>query len=84
MRGGLGHAGTCWSWPTARRGSVTDRWARARQLLDFTWDFQGLDRDRPDTWYPEREYRSDLDRDLYIYGFVEAYLAAGARKSAGE
>lgn len=45
----------------------------AGQLLDFTWDFQGLDRDRPDTWYPEREYRSDLDRDLYIYGFVEAY-----------
>ncbi len=32
-----------------------------------------MDPDRPETWYPEREYRSDLDRDLYIYGFVEAY-----------
>ncbi|MCX4910969.1 phytanoyl-CoA dioxygenase family protein [Streptomyces sp. NBC_00878] len=45
----------------------------ARSLLDFTWDFQGLDPDRPDTWYEDREYRSDLDRDLHIYGFVEAY-----------
>jgi ectoine hydroxylase-related dioxygenase (phytanoyl-CoA dioxygenase family) len=47
--------------------------AAAKSLLDFAWDFQGLDPDRPDTWYPEREFRSDLDRDLYIYGFVEAY-----------
>ncbi|MFD4525663.1 phytanoyl-CoA dioxygenase family protein [Streptomyces sp. NPDC058470] len=45
----------------------------ARSLLDFTWDFQGLDPERPDTWYEERKYRSDLDRDLHIYGFVEAY-----------
>ncbi|MFJ6080020.1 phytanoyl-CoA dioxygenase family protein [Streptomyces sp. NPDC092369] len=45
----------------------------ARQLVDFAWDFQGLDPERPDTWYEEREYRSDLDRDLHIYGFVEAY-----------
>jgi hypothetical protein len=45
----------------------------AKRLLDFAWNFQGLDPDRPDTWYPEREFRSDLDRDLYIYGFVEAY-----------
>lgn len=45
----------------------------ARRLLDFTWDFQGLDPDRPDTWYEDREYRSDLDRELHIYGFVEAY-----------
>lgn len=45
----------------------------AQRLLDFTWEFQGLDPDRPETWYPEREYRSDLDRDLYVYGFVEAY-----------
>ena len=45
----------------------------ARSLLDFAWDFQGLDPDRPDTWYEEREFRSDLDRDLHIYGFVEAY-----------
>ncbi|NGO69579.1 phytanoyl-CoA dioxygenase family protein [Streptomyces boncukensis] len=45
----------------------------ARRLLDFTWDFQGLDPDRPDSWYEEREFRSDLDRDLHVYGFVEAY-----------
>ncbi|MGA4838231.1 phytanoyl-CoA dioxygenase family protein [Streptomyces sp. G45] len=45
----------------------------ARRLLDFTWDFQGLDRERPDTWYEEREFRTDLERDLYVYGFVEAY-----------
>ncbi|MFD7814932.1 phytanoyl-CoA dioxygenase family protein [Streptomyces sp. NPDC059785] len=47
--------------------------AAAKSLLDFTWDFQGLDPDRPDTWYEEREFRSDLDRDLHVYGFVEAY-----------
>ncbi|MFD8385430.1 phytanoyl-CoA dioxygenase family protein [Streptomyces sp. NPDC059679] len=45
----------------------------ARRLLDFTWDFQGLDPGRPDTWYQDREWRSDLDRELHIYGFVEAY-----------
>ncbi|MEV0440384.1 phytanoyl-CoA dioxygenase family protein [Streptomyces spectabilis] len=45
----------------------------ARRLLDFAWEFQGLDRDRPETWYEEREFRTDLDRDLYVYGFVEAY-----------
>ncbi|QDQ15060.1 phytanoyl-CoA dioxygenase family protein [Streptomyces spectabilis] len=45
----------------------------ARRLLDFTWEFQGLDRDRPESWYEEREFRTDLDRDLYVYGFVEAY-----------
>ncbi|GAB2804540.1 phytanoyl-CoA dioxygenase family protein [Streptomyces daliensis] len=45
----------------------------ARRLLDFAWEFQGLDPDRPDTWYEEREFRSDLDRDLHVYGFVEAY-----------
>ncbi|WP_320782149.1 phytanoyl-CoA dioxygenase family protein [Streptomyces sp. CRN 30] len=47
--------------------------AAARRLLDFAWEFQGLDRDRPETWYEERAYRSDLDRELHIYGFVEAY-----------
>ncbi|KJK51703.1 phytanoyl-CoA dioxygenase [Lentzea aerocolonigenes] len=47
--------------------------AAARELLDFAWDFQGLDPGRPETWYPQREYRSDLDRDLHVYGFVEAY-----------
>lgn len=47
--------------------------AAAKELLDFTWEFQGLDRERPETWYEEREYRSDLDRELHIYGFVEAY-----------
>ncbi|GAA3716893.1 phytanoyl-CoA dioxygenase family protein [Streptomyces tremellae] len=47
--------------------------ATAEQLLQFAWDFQGLDPERPETWYEEREYRSDLDRELHIYGFVEAY-----------
>lgn len=45
----------------------------AKSLLEFAWEFQGLDPDRPETWYEEREFRSDLDRDLYVYGFVEAY-----------
>jgi hypothetical protein len=47
--------------------------ADAKRLLDFAWEFQGLDPHRPDTWYPERIFTSDLDRDLYILGFVEAY-----------
>ncbi|MFG3350423.1 phytanoyl-CoA dioxygenase family protein [Streptomyces sp. NPDC048001] len=45
----------------------------ARRLLDFTWDFQGLDPDRPDGWYEDRPFRSQLDRQLHVYGFVEAY-----------
>jgi hypothetical protein len=45
----------------------------AIDLLDFAWEFQGIDPHEPESWYPERTYRSDLDRDLYIYGFVEAY-----------
>ncbi|MDI5971543.1 DUF1479 family protein [Streptomyces sp. SL13] len=45
----------------------------AKRLLDFAWDFQGLDPERPETWYQDREFRSDLDRELHIYGFVEAY-----------
>ncbi|MFD8570464.1 phytanoyl-CoA dioxygenase family protein [Streptomyces sp. NPDC059639] len=47
--------------------------ASARRLLDFTWDFQGLDPDRPQTWFEDRPWRSQLDRQLHIYGFVEAY-----------
>lgn len=47
--------------------------AAAKLLFDFACDFQGLDPGRPDTWYREREFRSDLDRELFIYGFVEAY-----------
>ncbi|MCZ4607733.1 DUF1479 family protein [Streptomyces sp. Lzd4kr] len=45
----------------------------AKSLYEFAWEFQGLDPDRPETWYAEREFRSDLDRDLHVYGFVEAY-----------
>ena len=45
----------------------------ARSILDFAWEFQGLDPARPETWYPERRFRTDLERDLHIYGFVEAY-----------
>ncbi|HEY3870798.1 MAG TPA: phytanoyl-CoA dioxygenase family protein [Actinocrinis sp.] len=47
--------------------------AAARRLLDFAWEFQGLDPADPESWYQDREYRSDLDRELHIYGFVEAY-----------
>ncbi|GLF96907.1 phytanoyl-CoA dioxygenase family protein [Streptomyces yaizuensis] len=45
----------------------------ALRLLDFAWEFQGLDPERPDTWYEERPFRTDLDRELHVYGFVEAY-----------
>ncbi|MEU5869291.1 MULTISPECIES: phytanoyl-CoA dioxygenase family protein [unclassified Nonomuraea] len=45
----------------------------ALRLLGFAWDFQGLDPDKPESWYAYREFRSDLERDLYVYGFVEAY-----------
>jgi hypothetical protein len=47
--------------------------AAAIDLLEFAWEFQGLDPHEPDSWYPERTHRSQLDQDLYIYGFVEAY-----------
>jgi hypothetical protein len=47
--------------------------SEAQRMLDFAWDFQGLDPARPETWYPEQKFESDLLRDLYIYGFVEAY-----------
>jgi hypothetical protein len=45
----------------------------AKRLLDFAFEFQGYDPQRPASWYPEREFKDDLDRDLYILGFVEAY-----------
>jgi hypothetical protein len=45
----------------------------AQRVLDLAWEFQGYDRERPETWYPEIEFTSELDRDLYILGFVEAY-----------
>ncbi|KAB0466165.1 DUF1479 family protein [Vibrio chagasii] len=45
----------------------------AEKILDMTWDFQNMDREKPETWYPEKVYRSDLDKDLYVYGFVEVY-----------
>jgi len=45
----------------------------AAALLDFAWDFQGMDPNDPETWYAERPYRSDLDQELHIYGFVEAF-----------
>jgi hypothetical protein len=47
--------------------------AAAQRLLDFAWEFQGLDPDDPESWYREQEFRSDLDRELHVYGFVEAY-----------
>ncbi|MGW1800049.1 phytanoyl-CoA dioxygenase family protein [Streptomyces sp. NPDC001984] len=53
------------------RNAITP--GEAKNLLEFAWEFQGLDPDRPETWYQERTFRSDLDRDLHVYGFVEAY-----------
>jgi hypothetical protein len=47
--------------------------AAAADLLEFAFEFQGLDPELPDTWYAQRSFRSDLDEELYIYGFVEAY-----------
>ncbi|MFJ9824787.1 phytanoyl-CoA dioxygenase family protein [Streptomyces sp. NPDC101160] len=47
--------------------------AAARELLDFTWEFQGLDPVRPEGWYADRPFRNQLDRQLHVYGFVEAY-----------
>jgi len=45
----------------------------AAALLRFAWEFQDMDPHDPETWYAERPYRDDLDRELHIYGFVEAY-----------
>jgi hypothetical protein len=45
----------------------------AAALHEFAWEFQGLDPHDPETWYRDRPYRSDIDRELHIYGFVEAY-----------
>jgi hypothetical protein len=45
----------------------------AAALLEFAVEFQGMDPHDPETWYAERPYRSDIDRELHIYGFVEAY-----------
>ncbi|MFL7034671.1 hypothetical protein BCS71_15425 [Vibrio lentus] len=45
----------------------------SEKILEMTWDFQNMERDKPQTWYPEKVYRSDLDKDLYVYGFVEVY-----------
>jgi hypothetical protein len=47
----------------------------ARRLLDFAWDFQGLDPVRPETWYPERDFASDLERDLYIWDCDELWVS---------
>ena len=45
----------------------------AARMLEFAWEFQGLDPHDPESWYAPRPFRSDLDRELHIYGFVEAY-----------
>ncbi|KIF66873.1 phytanoyl-CoA dioxygenase [Streptomyces sp. AcH 505] len=45
----------------------------ALRLLDIAYEFQDLDPDRPETWYGERQHRSELEQELHIYGFVEAY-----------
>ncbi|GLW74016.1 phytanoyl-CoA dioxygenase [Kitasatospora phosalacinea] len=45
----------------------------ARRMLDFAWEFQGLDPHDPAGWFTDRPFRSDLDRELHVHGFVEAY-----------
>ncbi|MFD8483046.1 phytanoyl-CoA dioxygenase family protein [Kitasatospora sp. NPDC059673] len=45
----------------------------ARRMLEFAWQFQGLDPEDPDSWFADRPFRSALDQQLHIYGFVEAY-----------
>ncbi|MFF4344409.1 phytanoyl-CoA dioxygenase family protein [Kitasatospora sp. NPDC001540] len=45
----------------------------ARRMLDFAWEFQGLDPRDPAGWFTDRPFRSDLDRELHVHGFVEAY-----------
>jgi len=47
--------------------------AQAKALLDFAWEYEGMDAERPETWYPEKRFFSKLHRQLYIWGFVEAY-----------
>src|SRR6185312_12421985 len=47
--------------------------AAAKSLLDFAWEFEGMDPERPETWYPEKRFFSKLHRQLYIWGFVEAF-----------
>lgn len=60
--------------------------AAAARLLEFAWEFQGLDPDDPESWYShDRRFRSALDQELHIYGFVEAYhhqLIWDSRQSA--
>lgn len=45
----------------------------AVRLLEFAWEFQGLDPNDRKPWYAPRAFCSDLEQELYIYGFVEAY-----------
>lgn len=45
----------------------------ASKLFDFAWEFQGLKREDPASWYEEKSFADDLERELYIYGFIEAY-----------
>ena len=47
--------------------------AHAQALLDFAWEFENMDPERPETWYPEKRFLSKMHRQLYVYGFVEAY-----------
>jgi hypothetical protein len=49
--------------------------AEAEKMMAFAFEFQGFDPNDPATWYPEREFKDELDRDLYVLGFVEAYQA---------
>ena len=48
--------------------------SEAAALLDFLWEFQGMDPLEPESWYAERPYRSELDRQLHIFGFVEGAM----------
>ncbi|WP_340679934.1 phytanoyl-CoA dioxygenase family protein [Paraglaciecola sp.] len=46
---------------------------KARALFDASCQFQGIDSKKPDTWYSEKTFATELEEHLYIYGFVEMY-----------
>ncbi|PKG37736.1 phytanoyl-CoA dioxygenase family protein [Psychromonas sp. Urea-02u-13] len=45
----------------------------AQSTFDFVADFQGIDTNDTSTWYPQKQFASELERDLYVYGFAETY-----------
>ncbi|GAA0367254.1 DUF1479 family protein [Bowmanella denitrificans] len=46
---------------------------KALTLFDTACDFQQLNKSDPATWYPPKQFKTELEEHLYIYGFVEMY-----------